>query len=259
MADAARDAGVLSFVGFNYLKNPLVRMARDIIRSGELGEIWSFKGWHCEDYMRDAAQPWTWRLDPTGGAGVVADLGSHIISLALDLIGEIDELSADIQTVIKERPESPGSQTKRPVEVDDIARAILHFTNGVSGMIEASWVASGRKLNLAFEISGSKGTIMLDMERLNEIQLYRAGGTADEDGFKTILANAAHPDYAPFCPAPGHQLGFNDVKAIEVKAIIEAMAGGATFEPDFDGAYRVQQVVDTVLRSAAERRWLKVT
>ena len=256
MADAAQAKGALTFVGFNYLKNPLVCLARDLVQSGEIGEVWSFRGWHAEDYMRDAAEPWSWRLDPAGGAGVVADLGSHIIAMAHFLVGPIETLSADIHTVIKERPVAAGSIATKPVEVDDMARALLRFANGASGMIEASWVASGRKLNLAFELTGSLGTIIIDMERMNEIRLYRAGADGREDGFKTILANADHADYAPFCPAPGHQLGFNDIKAIEVKHIIDAMMGGPSFQPDFAQAYAVQKVVDGMLTSAREQRWV---
>src|SRR5689334_19094883 len=82
MVEAAEAAGVPTFVGFNYLKNPMVELAAELVRSGELGEVWGFRGIHAEDYMTDPESPWTWRLDPKGGAGAVADLGSHIVSLA---------------------------------------------------------------------------------------------------------------------------------------------------------------------------------
>ena len=61
--------------------------------SGELGEITGFRGIHAEDYMTDPEGPWTWRLDPKGGPGVVADLGSHIVCMARFLLGPISELS----------------------------------------------------------------------------------------------------------------------------------------------------------------------
>ena len=73
--------------------------------------------------MTDPEAPWTWRLDPGGGAGAVADLGSHIISLARYVVGEIEELSADLDTVIPTRPVASGSPERRTVEVDDQARA----------------------------------------------------------------------------------------------------------------------------------------
>lgn len=256
LADTAAAAGVPTFTGFNYLKNPLTRTAREIVESGEIGEVWSFRGIHAEDYMSDAAAPWTWRLDPRGGAGAVADLGSHIISMARYVVGEIAALSADLTTRVAERTDAAG--VRRKVEVDDEAGAILRFANGATGTLEASWIATGRKMYLAFELTGSKGSICLNMERMNELRLFIAGGAPGRSGYVEIPAGPAHPDYAPFCPAPGHQLGFNEIKAIEIKAIAEALDGGPAFQPDFREAAMVQATVDAVLRSARERRWVEV-
>ena len=151
--------------------------------------------------MTDPEGPWTWRLDPKGGAGAVADLGSHIVSLARYVVGEIEAVAADLDTVVKTRP-VPGSAERKAVEVDDQARALVRFANGASGTIEASWVATGRKLHLAFELYGSKGSILLDMERMNELALYVAGAGRGREGYRRILASPGHKDYAPFCPAP---------------------------------------------------------
>jgi predicted dehydrogenase len=87
MAEAAERAKVPTFVGFNYVRNPMARMARQMVEAGEIGEVWAFRGIHAEDYMSDPAEPWTWRLDPEGGAGAVADLGSHIIAMARHVVG----------------------------------------------------------------------------------------------------------------------------------------------------------------------------
>ena len=257
LVEAAEAAHVRTFVGFNYLKNPMVRLARDLARSGEIGELWSFRGIHAEDYMSDASSPWTWRLDPAGGAGAVADLGSHIISLARFVVGPITELCADLDTVVASRPSGSGSAERRLVDVDDQARALVRFANGAKGTLEANWVATGRKMDLAFELYGSKGSILVNMERMNELRLYvqRAGPTA---GYVEVPAGPEHEDYAPFCPAPGHQLGFNDVKTIEVAHVIRSLAGGPAFQPDFREAWEVQKVIDAMLLSARERRWVEV-
>jgi predicted dehydrogenase len=256
LAEAAEAAAVPTFVGFNYLKNPLTRVAREIVDSGEIGEVWGFRGIHAEDYMTDPAALWTWRLDPQGGAGAVADLGSHIVSLARYVVGDIVAVAADLSTKIGERSTAAG--TRRPVEVDDEARALVRFANGATGTLEASWIATGRKMYLAFELTGSKGSICLNMERMNELKLFIRGGKAGREGYIEIPAGPAHPDYAPFCPAPGHQLGFNEIKAIEVKAIAEALDGGPTFAPDFREAAMIQATVDAILLSARERRWVEV-
>ena len=104
-----------------------VALAREMVAAGELGEIVGFRGIHAEDYMRDASVPWNWRVDPRGGSGAVADLGSHIIGLARFLLGPIEALSADLETVVKDRPAAPGVAERKPVEVDDIARLVVRF------------------------------------------------------------------------------------------------------------------------------------
>jgi predicted dehydrogenase len=258
MVDAAEKAGVVTAVGFNYLKNPMVALAQEIVRSGEIGEVVSFRGIHAEDYMTDPSGPFTWRLDEKGGHGVVADLGSHIISIARYVVGPIASLVGQIKTVTNERPVALGSAEKRKVLVDDEARALVTFANGATGSIEASWVKAGRKMQLAFEVTGSKGSIFLDHERFNELQLYTVGQAKGREGFKTVLAGPDHRHFREFVPAPGHQLGFNDIKTIEVRALIDALTGGPKFLPDFREAWEIQRVVDAIVESAREKRWVEL-
>jgi predicted dehydrogenase len=258
MAEAAERAGVQTFSGFNYLKNPLLAFAHEVIESGEIGEVVSFRGIHAEDYMADPAQPWTWRLDPAGGHGAIADLGSHIISIARYLCGDIVEVSGQIATVVPERRVAAGAIETRKVLVDDQGRALVRFASGATGSVEASWVASGRKMTIQFEVTGTKGSIAFDQERMNEIELYVAGQRRGREGFKKILSGPAHTHYGPFCPAPGHHLGFNDLKTIEVAAILASLSGGPAFLPDFREAARIQATVDAIVVSAHERRWTAV-
>ncbi len=253
MCEAAEAAGVKTLVGFNYLHNPATRLAREIIESGEIGEIVHFRGIHFEDYMADPAAPATWRTrKATAGAGAVADLGSHIISLARYLVGEIVEVCGRVQTVIRERPKAGDPADREPVEVDDQAQALVRFANGAAGTIEASWIASGRKMALNYEVTGSRGALRLDQERFNELQLFTYGDRRRLDGFKTILSGPEHPDYAAFCPAPGHQLGFNDLKVIEVKTLLQGLARKVPLYPDFRDAWEIARVVDAILLSAEE-------
>ncbi|MEQ8968120.1 MAG: Gfo/Idh/MocA family oxidoreductase [Azospirillaceae bacterium] len=258
MADAAEAAGIPTAVGFNYLKNPILALAREIIESGEIGEIVGFNGIHAEDYMTDPSAPWTWRLDPAGGAGVVADLGSHIISIARFLLGDIEEVSGQLHTVVAERPVAPGARETRKVEADDQARALVRFAGGATGTIQASWVATGRKMQLAAEITGTRGTLAFNQERLNELELYTTGQPNGREGFKTILAGPEHDPYGAFCPAPGHQLGFNDLKTIEARDVLLGLAGPKAAWPDFREGWAVQRVVDAILRSHADRAWVRV-
>ncbi len=251
MTEAAEAAGVVTQVGFNYVANPMLRLAREMIGGGELGEILSYEGRHAEDYMADPAAPWSFRHDPAGG-GAMADLGSHALATAEFLLGPIAELMGDAATAIRERP-APGGP--RAVEVDDAARAFLRFESGVPGLVTASWVATGRKMSHDFEVHGTKGGLYFTGERLNELQFYSAGDAAGRRGFRTIVAGPEHPPYARFCPAPGHQLGFNDLKAIEIAGFADALAGGP--EPfGFRKGLRIQRLVEAVRDSSAARGWV---
>jgi predicted dehydrogenase len=259
MLDAAEKAGVKTQVGFNYLKNPLIALAREIVASGEIGDIVSFRGIHAEDYMADAATPWHFRLDPAGGGGVVADLGSHIIAIARHVLGPISEVCGRLETVIKQRPEALGSARLRAVEVDDIAHAMLRFKRGCVGTIEASWLSHGRKMQIDFEVIGSKGALAFSQEHFNELQLYKVEKDGSRNGFRTLVAGPEHPPYGAFCPAPGHQLGFNDLKTIEMRDFLLAIAGEPVLRADFGEGWEVQKVVDTIIRSSRERRWISVS
>lgn len=257
MTEAAGAAGVRTMVGFNYLKNPITALAREIVESGEIGEVFGYRGTHFEDYMLD---PETlvnaWRLDPAAGDGVSGDLGSHAISMARYLVGDIVAVSADRHTITRERPFGDGG-TMRPVDVADALRATVRFAGGARGTIEASWMAPGRKHTITAEVWGSKGALAFDFERLNELQLYRTGQQRGREGFTTVLAGPAHPDFAAFVPAPGHQLSFNDLKTIEVRDLVVGLVDpdGACW-PDFREAMEVQRVVDACIASDGARSWV---
>ena len=256
MADAAGTAGVKTQVGFNYLCNPLFSLARDMIRSGELGEIRSYRGVHAEDYMADAASPFTFRHDPVGG-GALADLGSHALATAEYLLGPIESVMGDCVTVIASRPDGDGGT--RGVTTDDIGRAFLRFASGVSGTIEANWIATGRKMQHDFEVYGSKGALLFTQERFNELHFYSADDQIGRRGFRRIESGPDHDPYGLFCVAPGHQLGFNDLKAIEVARFLDAVAGKRTEPFNFRAGARIQAIVETIQRSAQEERRMRIS
>lgn len=258
MVKAAQAKSIVTQVGFNYIKNPLLKLAREMIEAGELGEIYNFRGQHAEDYMANPESPYTWRLDPAGGPGVIADLGSHIIGMARFLLGPISEVMADVETIVKSRPSSPGAKERTPVLVDDIGRLMVRFSRGYGGMIEANWVATGRKMHLGFEIHGSKGGIHWNAERMNELNYYKAGAEPRHMGFITLEAGPQHQPYGRFCVAPGHQLGFNDMKTIEMAEFLGAIGGAAKAGPDFREAFEIQKVVEAAIGSSREKAWARV-
>ena len=259
MAEAAEAKGVKTQVGFNYLCNPMLGLARDMITAGELGEIRGYRGLHAEDYMADPSCPFTFRHDPAGG-GALADIGSHALATAEFLMGPtagpITRVMGNCVTMIGERPDGKGGT--RRVEVDDIGRAFLEFANGATGSIEGNWIATGRKMQHEFEVYGTKGALAFSQERFNELHFYATDDRKGRQGFRRIEAGPDHPPYGLFCVAPGHQLGFNDLKAIEVAGYLEALAGRRPEPFGFRAGLRIQTLVETIHASSRAGTWRDV-
>ncbi len=269
MTEAAEAAGVITLVGFNYLKNPAQALARDLIDAGEIGEVTQFRGTFDQDFMADPQVPFSWRQDrKVAGTGALGDLASHTISLALSLVGDIREVCGMLGTFIPERavPSGGSGHTSRAtadaemriVENDDVAQFLCRFESGALGTIASSRIATGRKLWIGYEIQGTKGALYFTQERMNELQFYRAGEPSAERGYKTIFTGPEHKWYGGFHPIAGISLGYNDQKIIEARDLLVAVATGEKAAPDFRFGYTVDRVVDAVERSATERRWVTV-
>jgi predicted dehydrogenase len=260
IAEAAKAAGIKSLVGYSYLRNPMIGLARKLIDEGAIGRVLHFRGAHNEDYMADREAPFAWRCEAAiaGKAGALGDLGSHIISIARHLVGEIGRVCGATSIVVKERPVAVGSRSRRSVENDDQAQVLIEFRNGASGHIESSRVATGSHMDIAYEIVGSEGAIQFDGERMNELRYFSGRDGGDRRGFRTIAAGPEHPPYGNFVPGAAHGLGFNDQKTIETWELMELIAAGRPAGPDLAEAARIGRVLDAVLLSAAERRWVEL-
>lgn len=253
---AARDAGVKTAIGFNYICNPMLQLARSIIESGELGELVNFRGSYQEDYLSDPQTPFSWRCARSaGGSGALADLGTHLINMAHFLVGPLDRVYGNLTTVYKQRPERSSSMM-RDVENEDIAHVLLQFKSGIPGTFEISRIATGKKCSLSFHLTATKGSLVFDQERMNELRLYRTTDSPEQAGYRTILAGPDHADYANFCPAAGHGLGINDLKVIEIRNLLAGIADDRDIYPDFYEGWRVQAVIDAIEASDRNRTWM---
>ncbi|GEN24415.1 myo-inositol 2-dehydrogenase [Halomonas cupida] len=260
MVAAAESVGVRTLVGFNYIRNSATQLAREIIASGEIGELVHFRGRHNEDYLADPASPLDWHTRrTTAGSGALGDLGSHILNMAEYLTGQrVEEVFGQLQTVTTRRPLADGSGGFGTVENDDHAQALLRFDSGLIGNIETSRIATGRKMGLAYTVTGTRGSLVFDQERMSELQLYTSEGPEGRRGFRTLLIGPEHPDYAAFSPAPGHGLGYNDQKIIEIRDLVEGIVSGHPLYPDFREAWRVNRMIDAIETSHAEGRWIRI-
>jgi predicted dehydrogenase len=269
MTEAAEAAGVKTLVGFNYLKNPATGLVKQLVESGELGQIVHFRGTFDQDALADPRAPFSWRFERAlAGSGALDDLGAHIINLAQHLVGEIAEVCGQTQTIHPERPVAgsgvgylarAGEEAElRRVENEDQVQFLVRFANGAGGTIEASRIASGRKLWLTYEVTGTKGGIYFTQERMNEVQLYRSGDPSAEQGFRTIYIGPDHPHYAQFYPVAGIGLGYSDQKVIEAYELIDGIAQDRPLAPDFRAGWQTSQVIEAVLDSVAQKRWVAV-
>jgi predicted dehydrogenase len=235
--------GVKHLCGFNYRFVPAVRLAREMIEAGELGEIRHFRGRYLQDWLSNPAAPKTWRLDSAeAGTGAIGDLGTHVIDLARYLVGEVESISALTRTFVDSR----GGQK---VDVDDAFESVVAFADGAVGTIEATRFALGRKNAFQWEINGSKGSLAFDMERLNELQVSRGGG-----GFERVLVTEPTDPFMEFWWPPGHIVGWGDTFVHELHHLLTAIADDSSVAPygaTLEDGYRASEVADAILRSAA--------
>jgi predicted dehydrogenase len=228
-------AGVKHMCAFNYRFVPAVRLARQMIEAGELGDITHFRGAYLQEW--GAADIDAWRFDKSvAGSGALGDLGAHVIDLARYLVGEIDSVAAMTATFW------PGR------EVDDAVESAVSFESGAVGTIEATRFANGRKNAFTWEINGSKGSLAFDLERLNELQ--HSEGTK---GFRTVLVSEAdHPFWEHWWPH-GHMIGWEHTFVHELHHLLTAIRDDGDVAPHgatLEDGYRAAEVCDAMARSA---------
>ncbi|NRB04937.1 MAG: Gfo/Idh/MocA family oxidoreductase [Rhodobacteraceae bacterium] len=251
MVAAAEAAGAVNMIGFNYVRTPATQFARKLIAEGAIGDITWFRGEHTEDFLADPQTPANWRT--TGVAnGTMGDLAPHMINAALALVGPIESVMADVETVHSTRPGGT-------VDNDDHAQMMCRFANGVMGHLYFSRVATGRKMGYAYEISGTKGAIRFDQEDQNALWIYQMEGDAASRGFTKILTGPAHPDYEPFCQGPGHGTGYQDQIIIEARDFLAAIEAGTSLWPSFRDGQEVNRVVAAAMASSRDKSWTRPT
>ncbi|MDQ3742295.1 MAG: Gfo/Idh/MocA family oxidoreductase [Actinomycetota bacterium] len=235
-------AGVKHMCAFNYRFVPAVRLARQIIESGEIGELTHFRGAYLQEWGPTVDEAWRFEK-AAAGSGALGDLGAHVVDLARYLVGEIESVAAMTATFY------PGR------EVDDAVESVVRFENGAVGTIEATRFASGRKNAFTWEVNGSKGSIAFDLERLNELQVHYADSSpgALAQGFRTVLVSEAdHPFWEHWWPH-GHIIGWEHTFVHEIHHLLTAIRDDTDVAPHgatLEDGYRAAEVCDAMLRSA---------
>ena len=237
-------AGVKHLCAFNYRFVPAVRLAREMIDAGEVGEIRHFRGRYLQDWGDDPSLD-TWRFHADeAGSGALGDLGAHAIDLARFLAGEISSVSGIVKTFV------PGRS------VDDAIEAAVEFESGAVGTIEATRLALGRRNALQWELNGSKASLAFDLERFNELEVFRADGSRARGFAKVLVSEADHPFWEWWWP-PGHVIGWEHTFVHELHHFLRAIAEDGPVAPygaTFEDGYRAAEVCDAIVRSAESGR-----
>ncbi len=258
MLEAVQKANVKHMVAFNYRFVPAIRQIRKLVDSGLLGKIYHFRAVYLQEWvMAHYDLPMIWRLQKSAaGSGALGDLGAHIIDLGRYLVGEVKSVSGMTRTFIEDRPWDDGTMGK--VDVDDAFTALLEFDNGAIGTVEASRFAAGRKNGQRLEINAEKASIVFNLERLNELEIFWVGDEpAEAQGFRNVLVSEpSHPWWENWWPQ-GHMIGWEHTFVHEITHLLDCIVNDGAVSPigaDFVDGYRNAVICDAILESAASKR-----
>jgi predicted dehydrogenase len=267
VADAVAAAGVQSTVGFNYRNVPAVEHARELIASGTIGTITNARFRLLSDYAAHPQGALSWRFERAkGGAGVLGDLASHGVDQARYLLGELDALVADTAVFVDQRPKPLGTGSHfdvasgaelGEVENEDYLNCLVRFASGARGSIEASRVSVGDQCNYGFEIHGTLGALSWDFRRMGELAMS-AGMDYLDQPVSTLFTAPGYGELAAFQPGAGIAMGYDDLKVIEASRFLRSIADGTPHGATIADAVRAAQVLEAIVESARNRRWVSV-
>jgi predicted dehydrogenase len=251
---AVERAEVRNAIGFNYRRLPAVALMRQMIAEGTIGDVRLWRAIWLSDEFTDPATPFDWRFDRAMGGTTIADLGSHLIDMALWMVGPIQEVIAQSETFIRNRPAPDG---QRPVTIDDASSALLRFESGARGTIEMARLAVRRPCDFTVEVNGTKGTLVFEYPRLNELLYGDAGDDPGLYGMRRIRAEHPSHPYAALGWPIGQGIGYGETFVNQAVDLVRSWPSG-TWSPSFADGLAVQAVCDAMEMSAAERRWVGI-
>jgi predicted dehydrogenase len=265
VAEAAQRAGVVTGVGFCYRFAPAVQHARALIAAGEIGDVTHYRGVFLADYANRPDAAASWRFDrAAAGSGALGDLMAHVVDMTHHLVGPIERLSGRTATMIRQRPRASveGTHFSRVesddlVEVDneDWAAALFELESGTVGSLEASRVIVGPRVQMRFEVHGTRGALSWELERMNELERFQLSDDGMDEGYTTILAGAQHPDFAAFQPGAGVPMGYDDLRVLEARTFLASVRDGVQGEPGVEEMLTCARVLEAIERSAESGAW----
>ncbi|MBB2753336.1 UNVERIFIED_ORG: putative dehydrogenase [Rhizobium aethiopicum] len=270
LAEIAREKGVITRVGHAFPRNPVHDLAKDIIDSGEIGEIKLFRGCQHVDMYGDPTAPFMWRADgKLAPTGIVGDTGSHIFSFMDFLVGRVSSLIADNLIVTPRRPvveglaygeevKLTGNESWADITNPDATNLLCRFENGAGGIVDFSRVATGRKFMQTYEVYGTKGSIAYTYDEINRLRFYSNDDRTGRRGFREIDVGPENPTFRAFLPLPNFGIGYNESKIIEAAEVIRSIVANRPMWPTFDTGHHICQIVDACMESSRLKRWVDI-
>ena len=262
LAAVVANAKVVFAVSHNYTGYPLVRQAREMILSGQLGEIQAIRAEYIQGWLRtrlesEGQKQAAWRTDPTksGAAGCFGDIGTHAYNLGRYMTGLLPEkISGHLKIFVPGRP------------LDDYGTAVIRYENGALGTVTASQISHGRENDLRIQIDGTLGSLEWHQEEPNKM-LVRHNGKPHQLYTRDPNAPFMNDAGRAACRLPsGHPEAFFEAFANVYRAAFDAMAeaaGGGAFErtntvyPNIhDGVEGMYFIEQAVASSKADGAWL---
>ncbi len=272
----ANESGLINAVNFNYRYYPLVQHARQMVKAGEVGDVFAIHGSYLQDWLY-LATDWNWRLVPemSGNSRAVADVGSHWCDLLQFITGlTITKVFADLRTIHKQRMKpkkevetyagkqlSPEDYEPQQINTEDYASVLVELSNGAHGVFTVSQVSAGRKNRLYFEIDGSNCALSWDQERPNEMWIGRREKANEILVKDPSLLHEAAREYAHY--PGGHPEGYPDGPKNLFRNVYRAVAAGGQMpdQPDwstFADGHKEVAICDAVLASSKAKSWVDV-
>ncbi|MCA9264154.1 MAG: Gfo/Idh/MocA family oxidoreductase [Planctomycetales bacterium] len=272
----AKKSGLLHAVDFNYRYYPLIQHAREMVKSGEVGDVFSIHGSYLQDWLFKNTD-WNWRLVPemSGDSRAVADVGSHWCDLLQFITGlTMTKVFADLRTVHKQRMKpkkeietyagkvlQPSDYEPQDINTEDYASVLFELSNGAHGVFTVSQVSAGRKNRLYFEIDGSNCALAWDQENLNELWIGRRDKANEVLVKDPSLLQESAREYAHY--PGGHPEGYPDGPKNLFRNFYRAVEQGGSMpsDPDwstFEDGHKEMAICDAVLDSHRKQAWVTV-
>lgn len=253
LAQAAREAGVLTKVGFTLRYAPSAIRLAELVRDGAIGEPYLMEVFLQNGQFLSPTAPHHWKMTREhAGGGAVVEYGIHAFDLARSVFGDVARVCATGRTFVRQRPLPDGSGTGA-VDVDDSCAWLMEFASGAHGVAHAGWAIAGRPPGLDLRVFGSNGAVACVLS--DDLPGSESLSVADADGQRFVPAEVPERLRAPLPPSEQWPLRFHQNL---IRHFVEEIRTGSGRVPTFEDGVAAQRLLGAALASMAEDRWVRI-